>query len=42
MMLVILACMIGSGLHCHKLGKRAGIEGTLEYLKSEGLLDYSD
>lgn len=31
-------CIIGCGLTCHALGKREGMETTIEHLVSQGLL----
>lgn len=40
--LIFLLCLVGSGVTSYSLGKRKGIEGTVEYLVDEGLLEVSD
>jgi hypothetical protein len=35
-------CIIGCGLTCHALGKREGMETTIEHLVSKGLLQLDE
>ena len=35
-------CIIGCGLTCHALGKREGMEATIEHLVSKGLLQLDE
>jgi hypothetical protein len=35
-------CIIGCGLTCHALGKREGMEATIEHLVSQGLLQVDE
>lgn len=37
--LIALFCLAGYGLHCWYLGRRNGIEGTLDHLTDQGILD---
>lgn len=40
--LLFAACLIGCGIHAWNLGRRAGIEGTVQYLIDEGVLPVED
>jgi hypothetical protein len=39
---VFMFCLIGCGLTCHVLGKREGIESTIEHLVDAGMLELED
>ena len=40
--IVFAFCLIGCGAHCWHLGKKVGIEGTVNYLVERGLLEVVD
>ena len=40
--LIFFFCLIGCGITSWKLGKRIGIDGTLDTLKAEGYLDFAE
>lgn len=40
--LLFAACLIGCGIHAWNLGRRAGIEGTVQYLIDEGVLELDE
>ena len=35
-------CLVGCGLTCHALGKREGIESTIEHLVDAGMLELEE
>ncbi len=39
---IFIFCLSGSGLSCHALGRREGIESTIEHLVDEGLLEFEE
>ena len=39
---VFVFCLIGCGYHCWALGKREGIEGTVQYLIDTGVIAVED
>jgi len=39
---VFMFCLIGCGLTCHALGKREGIESTIEHLVDAGMLELEE
>ena len=38
----ILFCLIGCGIHCWKLGKMEGIEGTVQYFIDQGYIEVEE
>ena len=39
---VFLFCLIGCGIHCWKLGKMEGIEGTVQYFIDQGYIEVEE
>jgi len=39
---IFIFCLIGCGVHCWRLGKMEGIEGTVQYFIDEGYLDIEE
>jgi len=39
---VFCFCLVGCGLTCHALGKREGIESTIEHLVDAGMLELEE
>jgi len=39
---IFVFCLIGCGIHCWRLGKLEGIEGTVSYLIEQGVLEVED
>ena len=39
---VFIFCLIGCGIHSWRLGRRDGINGTVEYLIDKGILEVDD
>lgn len=39
---VFVFCMLGCGIHCWRLGRVEGIEGTVQYLIDAGVLEVED
>lgn len=40
--IIFLICLIGAGLGAYTLGKKEGIQGTVDYLVEEGLLEVDE
>lgn len=39
---VFIFCLIGCGIHCWRLGKNEGIEGTVQYFIDHGYIEVED
>jgi len=39
---VLCFCLVGCGLTCHNLGKREGVEQTVEHLIDQGLIQVDE
>ncbi len=39
---IFVFCLLGCGLTCHALGKKEGIELTIEHLVDQGLLELDE
>ena len=39
---VFCFCVIGSGVTCHALGKKEGIDSTIEHLVDAGMLELDE
>lgn len=40
--LIFAVCMVGCGGHAYYLGRRLGIEATIQYLIDQGVLEEAD
>ena len=41
-MSIFVFCLIGCGLTCHHIGKKEGIESTIEHLVDQGMLELDE
>ena len=39
---IFIFCLVGCGVHCWRLGKLEGIEGTVQYFIDEGYLEVEE
>jgi len=39
---IFVFCLLGCGLTCHALGKKEGIELTIEHLVDQGMLELEE
>jgi len=39
---IFIFCLVGCGIHCWKLGKLEGIEGTVQYFIDQGYIDVEE
>jgi len=41
-LIIYIACLIGSNWHIYKKGKRWGIQYATDYMEKEGLVEFDD